>query len=267
MGVTLDLRIIDHERIVVRGLQVVQDAIRHQDPERLRCYLAEFPIDVDPDIVAFRETRLSKLRELKAPPIIIQNEEKFLRLANGEAYWAEELQKASFDELRQLLGTWCWITHSFSLDKAWDELHWFLEPAAGPNDAPLSPPCARVGDPEQTIFGKALQGAVSYPKDDLGDPIIRTLGSPEPDCSGYNPPGVCQAILQALDKVNPDAWSEHVPFRLELYRRAGWGMDDETIAGLVEDELTNARDVFGVLRSAYSKAVDKGFGLSCEYSL
>ena len=124
MGVTLDLRLIDHERIVVRGLPAVNDAICHNDPERLREYLKGLPIDVDPAVVEYRQTRLAKLREFAAPEIIIQNEERFLRWANGEAYQPMEYQNSTLNELRHLLGTWCWVTHSYSLDKAWDELHW-----------------------------------------------------------------------------------------------------------------------------------------------
>ena len=267
MGVTLDLRLIDHERIVVRGLETVNEAIRRGDPEILRNYLRELPVDIDSSIVDFRIERLSRLRELDAPEIVIRNEEQLLRLANGEAYRSEEFQNSTLAELRQLLGTWCWVTHSYSLDKAWGDLHWFLEPIAGPEDRPLHPLRPRVGDPNLTAFTKALQGAVHYPQDDLGDPIIRTLGSREPDCSGYNPPETCTVILDALRGVEPGAWEEHVPLRCELYRRACPGLHDEEIAIIVEDEFAFARDAFPVLVAGYSKAVEKGHGVSCEYSL
>ena len=267
MGVTLDLRLIDHERIVVRGVQIVNDAVRRGDPEILRRYLRELPVDVDSSIVDLRMERLSKLREYKAPEIIIQNEERFLRLAKGEAYRPEEFQNSTLAELRQLLGTWCWVTYSYSLDKVWDELHWFLEPIAGPEDHPLHPLRPKVGDPNLTSFTKALQGAVHYPKDDLGDPVIRTLGSQEPECSGYNPPETCTIILDALQRVEPGAWEEHVPLRCELYRRACPGLDNEEIGVVVEDELSFARDAFSVLVAAYANTVDKGYGVSCEYSL
>jgi hypothetical protein len=52
-----------------------------------------------------------------------------------------------------------------------------------------------------------------------------------------------------------------------LYQRACLGLHDEEIAVLVEDELSFARDAFPVLVAAYSKAVEKGYGVSCEYSL
>ncbi|HLJ93061.1 MAG TPA: hypothetical protein VKU02_07700 [Gemmataceae bacterium] len=267
MGITLDLRLIDHERIAVRGLQVVHDALGHGDPEILRRYLAELPIDIDPAIVEFHTDRLSRLRDLSAPEVIIRNEERFLHLANGAAYRPEEFQHATLDELRQLLGTWCWVSHSYSLDKVWDELHWFLEPIAGPEDRPLSAFHLQVADSKLSVFSKAFQGESPYPNDDLGEPIIRTLGSHEPGCSGYNPPPTCAVILEALQRVDPAAWEEHVPFRGALYRRAIPDMDNEEIAGQVEHELAFAREAFSVLVSAYSKAVEKGFGMSCEYSL
>ena len=123
-----------------------------------------------------------------------------------------------------------------------------------------------VGDPNLTIFGKALHGEVHYPKDDLVDPVIRTLGSPEPDCSGYNPPETCAVILEALERVELAAWDDHVPFRCELYRRACADLNNEEIT-FVEEEVSRARDAYAVLVAAYSKAVEKGYGMSCEYSL
>jgi hypothetical protein len=159
------------------------------------------------------------------------------------------------------------MTHSWSFDRASDELHWFLEPTAGPDDHPLSPIRPEVGAPKQSVVNKALDGDGPYPTDALGDPIIRTLGSLEEGCSGYNPPETCRVILAALERVDPLAWEAHVPFRCELYRRALPEVDPEDIAGFVADELSAARDTFPVLVSAYSRAVERGYGVSCEYSL
>jgi hypothetical protein len=170
-------------------------------------------VDVDPSIVDYHRERLSRLRDVKAPEMIVRNEEQFLRLASGEVYRPAEFQNATLDGLRQLLGTWCWLTHSYSLDQAWDELHWFLEPMAGPDDFPLHPLRPNFGDPTLTVFAKALHGEVHYPQDDLGDPVIRTLGSREPDCSAYNPPETAAVILEALLRVEPAAWDDHVPLR------------------------------------------------------
>lgn len=267
MGVTLDLRVVDHERIVVQGLRAIDDAVRQQNPELLRGYLAQLPIDVDPVLVEQRRSRLEKLRELEAPTVIIANEARLLRLGDGSAYQPEAFRNASFDELRQLLGTWCWITHSYSLDKAWEPLHWFLEPRTGPAEAPLYPAWPRRSDPGQSLVGKALEGEMRYPLDALGDPVIRTLGSSEPDCSGYNPPATCQAILVALQRIEPARWVEHVPFRRQLYRQSCREIVSAEIDDWVADELAWAQDGFAILLQAYTAAVDRGAGVSCEYSL
>jgi hypothetical protein len=267
MGVTLDLRLIDHERIVVRGLEAVNLAIRKNDPEILRSYLAALPIDVDPAEVEHRLNRLARLREFSAPQMIIENEERLLRFANGEAYQPDEYRNATLDELRQLLGTWCWASHSFSLDKSWNELHWFLAPLAGPDEFPLDPVRPKAGDPTQSIFDKAICGAQHYPVDALGAPIVRTLGSLEPDCSGYNPPATAAEIWTALQKVEPDSWTNLIPFRSALYLRESPDMDGDEIADGVANELDFARDAFPILLNAYARAAEKGFGVSCEYSL
>jgi hypothetical protein len=268
MGVTLDLRLIDHERIAVRGLNAVNDAIRNQNPEILRDYLATLPVEVRPSLIDFHERRLSKLRALKAPEIIIENEELFVGMAKGEPYRPRAFATATLDELRHLLGTWCWLTHSFSLDKVWDELHWFLEPIAGPDEFLLSPyPFAKVGDTNLTVFTKSLMGSTHYPKDDLGEPIIHTCGSRQDGCSGYNPPEACREILSALSAVNPASWDAQVPFWCELYRRANPTSDHEDIASRAQDELDSARGAFPILVSAYTRAVELGWGVSCEYSL
>ncbi|MBI2806484.1 MAG: hypothetical protein HYX68_16000 [Planctomycetes bacterium] len=267
MGVSLDLRVIDHERIVVRGLEVVNAAIRQRNLDLLRTYLADLPIEVNQEAVDYRVARLAKLREFAAPAIIIENEERLLRFANGEAYRPSEFASASFDDLRHLLGTWCWVAHSYSLDKAWQQLHWFLEPGHGPKDHPLFPLRPMRGDPGQTIFDKALLGMSSYPIDDLGSPVIRTLGSIEDDCFGYNPPEVVKVIHDALECVTLNSWTGHIPFRSELYRQDNPAIDDEEIASRVENDLSFAREAFPILRAAYRTAAEKGYGVSCEYSL
>jgi hypothetical protein len=267
MGVTLDLRIIDHERIVLSGLPVVNDAIRNNDPEILRDYLRTLPIDVDPSVVEYHQARLARLREVKAPEPIIQNDERFLRMATGEPYRPEAFQNSTLDELRHLLGTWCWLTHSYSLDKAWEELRWFLQPRTGPADRPLHPQPPPVGDSHQSTFDKALDGSVAYPTDALGQPVIRTCGSVESGCSGYNPPEICKVIAARVEEVDQQSWKEHIPFRTQLYRQAIPGLTNDDIADFVADELAIATDTFPVLLAAYAKAAEKGFGVSCEYSL
>jgi len=201
MSVTLDLRLIDHEHIVVRGLPVVNDAIRNKDPDILRNYLATLPVNVDQATVDFCTRRIAKLRKLKAPDIIIQNEEQALRRANGAAYQPEEFRTASFDELRELLGSWCWMSHCYSLNSG-SELGWFLYPTAGPDGYPLYPN-HRLGDPAQNVLDMAIHGSIDYPKDDLGDSVVRTRGSTQPDCYGYNPPETVEAVFLRPSECRP----------------------------------------------------------------
>ena len=266
MGVTLDLRLIDHERIVVRGREVLNVALRDNAPNLLRDYLATLSIEVNQEVVDYRMSRLAKLREYNAPSIIIENEERQLRYANGDAYRPCEFEHATFDDLRQMLGTWCWPAYSYSLDKSWAELDWFLNPVEGPMYA-LCPHRPEVGDPKQTIFDVALHGAKRYPLDDRGDPVIGTLGSTERDCYGYNPPDVVQRILSALRQVDPATWENHAQYRRDLYRKENPTFDEEDIRERVENDLSFAREALSIMVSAYTKAAEMGFGVSCEYCL
>jgi hypothetical protein len=243
----------------------VNAAIRAENPELLREYLARLPVDVNPAVVEYRVSRLAKLREFKAPSVIIENEERLLSYANGDAYRPSEFKNASFDELRQLLGTWCWPTYSYSLG-AWTVLQWFLEPGTGPFN-PLHLERPGVGDRRQSIFDKALAGVSLYPPDDLGDPIIRTCGSTQSGCFGYNPPEVAKSILDALTQVDPEMWQRHLPFRRELYRLHCPDLKAEEFVRDAEEDLSLACEDLSVLLAAYTKACELSYGVSCEYSL
>jgi hypothetical protein len=263
MGAEIALALIDHECIVVQGLPVVNAALRQNNPEILREYLATIPVDVDSSIVTLHKERLARLRDFNAPETVIEIEERLLESATGESYRPEAFREATFDQLRGLLGNWCAASRSYSLDKAWSELHWFLQPGAGTGYSLLDTWLPKVGDPDQTVLSKALQGAVHYPTDDLGKPLF---GEPGPYALGYNPPETCQVILDALQNVEPAAWRDHVPFRSTLYRRECPDMSNEEIARRVENDLSFAKEAFPVLLSAYTKAVDKAYGVSCSYS-
>lgn len=134
MGVILDLRMIDHDLIVRRGLPVVNAALAANDASQLMRFIQEIPFTPSSDAVEFRRSRCDQLRAVNAPEMIIQSEEWMLSLVNGDAYSASELAKLNLDELRDLLGTWGWAENSFGVDKAWYELDWFLQPAEGPDD-------------------------------------------------------------------------------------------------------------------------------------
>jgi len=103
--------------------------------------------------------------------------------------------------------------------------------------------------------------------DDLGNPVIRTLGTRERDCCEYNPPTTCISILEALQHVDPSTWDAHVSSRCSLFRRHCSYMDAGEVSERVSQELAAAREVFAILLKAYEKAVEKEWGVSCEYSL
>src|SRR5437867_9414117 len=111
MSMTLTLRIIDCHRLFVVGEKVVQDATDRNDPELLREYLRSLPVRVDLAAVRRRRRRLRKLRELGAPEIILENEERMLREVGRKQPVPESFANASMDELRKLLNdlcSWCY---------------------------------------------------------------------------------------------------------------------------------------------------------------
>jgi hypothetical protein len=267
MGVTLDLRLIDHKRIVVDGLRITNEAIAKRDPEILRKYLATMPVEVDKDLVANSRARLEQLRKLKVPAQIIQIEERTLSGLSGEPYRVESIKSSTFDELRELLGTWCWRNHSVQIDKAWEELQWFLEPRDATTEPPYFPIPPRTGASNQSVFDKAIHGSQPYPLDLSGQPIIRTLGTKKEDCTGYSPPEVVAVIYEALRHVDSATWPELLEQRIRLYRKCLPELDEGMIGDIVENELEIARVFFPQLKAAYQRAAEKEFGISCEFSL
>ena len=266
MGVTLDLRMIDHEHVVESGLRVVNDAISRNDPAVLVEYILSLPFEPNLDVIAFRKSRCDKLRELNAPQVILDNEERFLRFVTGEFYSFAHLSTLTFDELRELLGTWRWVEYSFSVDKRWWDLEWFLQPKAGNEKFPLYPIRPSVGDPEQTLFDKSLHGSQASPEDISGSPIITSCGSPEGGCFGYNPPDLVREISSTLQSVNMDAWDALIPERIDLYKREPL-LTREDLDELVNREIMHAREALSIVKTAYKTAVDLGFGMAAEFCL
>jgi hypothetical protein len=266
MGVILDLRMIDHEYVVEHGLPLVNTAIAANDASILVEYILSIPFTADPDAVEQLRARCNRLREVQAPDVIIQDEERVLALVTGDEYSREKLTAKTLDELRELLGTWCWAQNSFRLDKAWYELDWFLQPADGPEDRLMFPARHEVGDPAQTLFDQALLGSQPSPLDDTGTPVIRTCGSQEDGCFGYNPPDTVRAIDKALSTIEVQRWDELIPQRIDQYRRASFNLGD-AVDDVVARELEFARRAFPVLQKAYNTACERGFGVACEYSL
>jgi hypothetical protein len=267
MGVICDLRLIDHERVVVGGRRVVDRALREGKPEILREYIAGLPLEINPAEIAVREDRLARLRQYQAPAMIIENEERHLAEAKGEAFTPAALTLLSMDQLRETLGRWNWANWSYSLDKAWPELAWFLQPAEGEGDFLLYPMRPRVGEASQTLLDKALHGGQQSPRDDSGAPVIRTCGSPNEDCFGYNDPPTAAAIDGALQAIDPEQWNDLLPRRAALHRLAASDLSEDEAADFAAQELELARMAFPALRQAYHDAAARGFGVACEYSL
>jgi hypothetical protein len=156
---------------------------------------------------------------MNAPKVFLENEERFLGLATGEAYRREVLASKSLDELREILGRWCFVQNSFAVNK---------------DCIPRNP---KVGDPQASALDWAFGGAAKSPLDDAGQPIIRTCGSQEDDCFGYNPPGVIGHIRSALQTEIVAAQTEPV------------------------------RQALAAVQIIYQTAADRNFGVACEYSL
>jgi hypothetical protein len=267
MGVTLDFRMIDHDFVVQRGIPVVNAALAADDASLLMRYILDARFTPNSEAVAFRQGRCDQLRKMSAPQMIIQFEERMLGLVNGEAYSGSALAKLNLDELRALLGTWGWAENSFSVDKVWCELDWFLQPAEGPDGVSLMYPVRpNVGDSGQTLLDRSLKGSQPSPCDSSGMPIIRTCGSQHDDCFGYNPPDVVSSISLALSAVDDQKWSDLVPQRIDQYCKACPEFADD-FAGIVAQELDYARMAIEVVRHAYSVASERGLGIACEYSL
>lgn len=261
MGVTLDLRLVDHDVVVTRGLPAVNEAIAKQSPEVLAEYLRRIPFAPNEAVIQWRKERCEQLRKVKAPQVIIDNETRFLRLVTGEAYTQANLEKLSLAELRNLLGTWGWAQHTYSLDKSWNALEWFLQPTDDPQE--IRP---GAGEPAQSLADKAVHGSELSPLDVEGQPVIRTCGSQEAGCFGYNPPPSIAAIQQWLAAVDGSSWKKLLSRRERFIRRTSPALD-EMAEEVAADELEVACSALLKLKLAYQVAAERGRGVACEFSL
>jgi hypothetical protein len=265
MGAICDLRLIDHKRVVEDGRRAVDCALCAKNPAILRAYIASLPRELNPAAIALREERLARLRQVEAPAMIIENEERHLAEAKGESYTPDALALLSMDQLRETLGRWNWANWSYSLDKAWFELGWFLQPSECRGDEVLYQLRPEPGEPPTMLLDLAYWGAEPSPCDHSGAPV-RTCGTNRPDCFGYNDPDLAAEIDDALDAIDPATWSEALPLWTCIYL-TGTSLSEDEIADTASQDLRLAQDAFRVLRQAYRDAVARGFGVACEYSL
>lgn len=265
MSVLFNLRLIDHANVVELGGAAINEAISKSDPKVLLRHLLSIPYRPDEKLIEYRRRRVDSLRKLNAPEVIVASELTALRLATGEAYAPEVLATHSLDQLRNVLGTWGWVGNSYSIG-AWQELEWFLHSASGRDDLASELGKPEIGSPDQSIFDKALRGSQLSPLDTKGQPVIRTCGSTDEDCFGYNPPSVVQEISIALDAIDPMSWHLLLPRRKQLLTESTPDLRD-CVDEIVTDELDGAGTAFAILKTAYGRARDQGFGAACEYSL
>jgi hypothetical protein len=157
------------------------------------------------------------------------------------------------------------VNCSYSLDKAWYELDWFLQPAEGEGELLLYPTRPSAGQRGQTLLDRALLGAQGSPRDASGAPLIGSCGSEGE--FGYNDPETAAAICEALQAIDPQSWSRLLPRRIELHRRAQPDLSEDEAAEFAGRELEFAQDAFPILLRAYRDAQARRFGVACEYSL
>jgi hypothetical protein len=253
VGVCLAFCQVDHANVVVRGLPVLERVFRTGDPAPLRELLRSLPFEEDEELAAYYRERLARLREVDAPPFLIEAEER--RLAGLRAPEPEALGRASLAELRALLGGWCREARTLDLDKAWDLVHWYSDP--GRRRRALGDWRAQPAGFTPSAFDYALCGYGSYPRDAHGEPVFQTGGNP--DESFYNPPEVVAGIAAALAGVAPADWG---PLDAEMDAAPE---EQRPYLAELDERLEYAREAFDQLRAFYQRAAGRGFGVSVEY--
>ena len=228
MSMTLTLRIIDCHRLFVVGSKVVQDATDQNDPELLRRYLLSRPASVDLAAARRRFRRLRKLRELRAPEIILENEERMLREARRKQFTPESLANASIDDLRKLLDELCSWCHDFGDGNRAQHLRRTVNPH---ND-------------DYRYLGRASQAVLAALNGSEEHPLYRetTYGD-----FGYNPPEAVREIDDALAGIELDHFVRHMPKSQQLAKK-----------------LDSARQDFALLRRVYWLARQRGAGVGSE---
>jgi len=238
MSMTLTLRIIDCHRLFVVGSKVAQDATDQNDPELLRRYLLSLPASVDLAAVRRRFRRLRKLRELRAPEIILENEERMLREARRKQFTPESLANASIDDLRKLLDELCSWCHDFGDGNRAQHLRRTVNPH---NDD-----YRYLGRASQAVLA-ALNGSEEHPLYRETTFQLGTFGNVRYGDFGYNPPEAVREIDDALAGIELDHFVRHMPKSQQL-----------------AEKLDSARQDFALLRRVYWLARQRGAGVGSE---
>jgi hypothetical protein len=252
MGISLALYQVDHTNIVVKGLALVNEALRTQKTENLRTFLKSLRFDESPELVEYFQNRVDRLREVEAPPMIIEWEEK--RLASVLPPQPGFIDWLSLDELRAMLGSWCREARSIDLDKLWDLIHWYCDPNRRKR---LDGGWRFLKYYTPSAFDYAFHGEAPYPLDLCGDTVIRTGGLQE--MSWYNSPQVVDQIAQAMSRTDCNDWDvidEQMDSLSEEKR--------PYLSG-IQDRLNSVMKTFSRLSAFYISAAYRGFGVSVEF--
>jgi hypothetical protein len=215
--------------------------------------LCELPFEESAELQKDLQDQIAQLHHFRAPPMIIESVE--WRLVRARKPTAENIEKASLEELRSLLSRWSAEARTLDLDKGWDLLYWFSDPGRRMRV------CGDLRAQEEgfslSTLDYALNGAGPYPLAADGQPVIQTGGNL--DDSLYNPPPLVQTIAAALANVPTADWDEldaEIETRSEEMRPFGAG---------IEERLEYAREMFEQFFRFYWRAADRGFGVSVEY--
>lgn len=256
MGVSLSLSLVEHSVYVEHGPAALRrlEAGELEPVRALLFELLESPWVVQEALIAERRARLAKLEELRAPDLVLRNEERRIARLEGQGRSPEAVRAADAEQLRGLLHAWGRHGEElFFLDKSWDLIHWFADPAR--RERPTPGPPARSA---QTLVDQALFGSQPVPLELPGHPL---WGDPSEEGSAYNPPGTAQAIHLLLDTLDTAAWEavneELSEVAVELAPYASSPGDP--------GDLDFARNYFSRLRLAYETAAAKGLGVSCDW--
>ncbi len=201
-GVTLALRLIDHQRVAKEDRAVIEQFLAERDSTALVDYIASLPFSQDADLVQKAEARIigpqkATCLNMSAKEIRRYNEmwKQIIACLNGSAYQADALRDQSIDSLRELLGQWGSPVKSYDLLEDWKLVEWYLQPFDTPPNLSF-PRRLNVKRQDRNPFDWALLGRDDSPTDSLGAPLIRSCGSREPECFGYNPPDAVLEILR-----------------------------------------------------------------------
>lgn len=253
MGICLALVQIDHEAIVDGALPFVNRAIESGDVAPLRKHLKSLAFEEPPGLVDSLRERVARLREVSAPAFLIEGAER--RLVDARRPEPATIDRATLEVLCQLLGGWCRDARTVDLDKAWDLIHWYSDPARRERvDGDWR--CQPAGF-TASPFDFAIHGHEAYPCDARGNPVIHTAGSPE--MSWYNPPAVVAEIAEAVKRVTVDEWPTVDRALLQVTRDARPYLSDS------EDRFPYVRAAFDRFADFYLTAAMRRHGVSVEF--